>query len=35
MIHIVFNTADVDVMNKAIDIDQTLDGEVIEIKDLG
>lgn len=33
MIHIVFNTADVDVMNKAIDIDQTLDGEVIEIKD--
>jgi hypothetical protein len=33
MIHIVFNTADVDVINKAIEIDQTMDGDVLEIKD--
>ncbi len=33
MIHIVFNTADVDVLDKAIEIDHSLDGEVIEIKD--
>jgi hypothetical protein len=33
MIHIVFNTADVDVLNKAIEIDHSLDGEVVEIKD--
>jgi Protein of unknown function/Domain of unknown function (DUF1835) len=33
MIHIVFNTADVEVLKKAIDIDESLDGEVFEIKD--
>jgi hypothetical protein len=33
MIHIVFNTADVDVINKAIEIDTSLDGDVLEIKD--
>ncbi len=33
MIHIVFNTADVEVLNKAIEIDHSMDGEVLEIKD--
>jgi hypothetical protein len=33
MIHIVFNTADVEVINKAIEIDASLDGDVLEIKD--
>jgi hypothetical protein len=33
MIHIVFNTADVDVLNKAIEFDNSLDGDVLEIKD--
>ncbi|MHA4847056.1 DUF1835 domain-containing protein [Flavitalea antarctica] len=33
MIHIVFNTADVEVLQKAIDLDETLQGEIIGIKD--
>ena len=33
MIHIVFNSADVDVLQKAIEIDQSLDGDILEIKD--
>jgi hypothetical protein len=33
MLHIVFNTADVEVLNKAIELDDTLAGEVLEIKD--
>jgi hypothetical protein len=33
MIHIVFNTADVQVLQKAIDLDETMQGEIIEIKD--
>jgi hypothetical protein len=33
MIHIVFNTADVEVLQKAIALDETLQGEIIEIKD--
>ncbi|RYG51985.1 MAG: DUF1835 domain-containing protein, partial [Chitinophagaceae bacterium] len=33
MIHIVFNTADVEVLQKAIELDETLQGEIIEIKD--
>jgi hypothetical protein len=33
MIHIVFNTADVSVLQKAIELDETLQGEVLEIKD--
>jgi len=33
MIHIVFNTADVEVLNNAIEIDISLDGDVLEIKD--
>jgi hypothetical protein len=33
MIHIVFNEADVDVLKKAIELDETLQGEVIQIKD--
>ena len=33
MIHIVFNTADVEVLNNAIEIDSSLDGDVLEIKD--
>lgn len=33
MIHIVFNTADVDTLKKAIELDQTLEGEIVEIKD--
>ncbi|MFT3827730.1 MAG: DUF1835 domain-containing protein [Chitinophagaceae bacterium] len=33
MIHIVFNAADVDVLNKAIELDESLQGEVIQIKD--
>ena len=33
MIHIVFNEADVKVLQQAIDMDETLTGEVIQIKD--
>lgn len=33
MIHIVFNEADVDVLKKAIELDEALTGEVIQIKD--
>jgi hypothetical protein len=33
MMHIVFNTADVEVLNNAIEIDHSMDGEVLEIKD--
>ena len=33
MIHIVFNTADVEVLQKAIELDETLQGDIIEIKD--
>ena len=33
MMHIVFNTADVEVLNNAIEIDSSLDGDVLEIKD--
>lgn len=33
MIHIVFNEADVDVLKKAIEMDETLAGEVVQIKD--
>lgn len=33
MIHIVFNTADKDVLQKAIDLDDSLAGAIVEIKD--
>lgn len=33
MIHIVFNEADVDVLNKAIELDETLQGTIVHIKD--
>jgi hypothetical protein len=33
MIHIVFNEADVDVLKKAIELDESMTGDVIEIKD--
>lgn len=33
MIHIVFNEADVDVLKKALELDETLQGDVIQIKD--
>jgi hypothetical protein len=33
MIHIVFNEADVEVLKKAIELDETLQGDVIQIKD--
>ena len=33
MIHIVFQTADVEVLNKAIELDASLSGEIFEIKD--
>ena len=33
MLHIVFNEADIAVLKKAIDMDETLQGEVIQIKD--
>ena len=33
MIHIVFNEADIEVLQKAIELDETLQGEVIQIKD--
>lgn len=33
MIHIVFNAGDVDVLQKAIELDETLAGEVIQVKD--
>src|SRR5689334_13036720 len=33
MIHVVFQHADVAVLNKAIELDESLSGEVLEIKD--
>ena len=33
MIHIVFNEADVDVLKKAIELDATLEGDVLQVKD--
>ena len=33
MIHIVFQTADVEVLKKAIELDESLEGEILEIKD--
>src|SRR5688572_25789927 len=33
MIHIVFNESEVDLMQKVIELDETLAGEVIQIKD--
>src|SRR5438477_559133 len=33
MIHIVFNTADIEVLQKAIEMDESMRGEVIQIKD--
>jgi hypothetical protein len=33
MIHIVFNEADVDVLKKAIELDATMEGDVVQIKD--
>lgn len=33
MIHIVFNAPDVDVLKKAMELDETLQGEVIQVKD--
>jgi len=33
MIHIVFNTADVEVLKKAIELDDSLQGPIVEIKD--
>ncbi|MFZ9660369.1 MAG: DUF3658 domain-containing protein [Chitinophagaceae bacterium] len=33
MIHIVFNTADIETLKKAIELDQSLTGEILEIKD--
>ena len=33
MIHIVFNESEVDLMNQVVAQDETLDGEVIQIKD--
>jgi hypothetical protein len=33
MIHVVFQQADVDVLNKAIELDESLAGEIMEIKD--
>ena len=33
MLHIIFNTADVDVLQKAIELDISLAGDIIEIKD--
>ena len=33
MIHIVFNEADVDVLKKAIELDESLQGDVVQVKD--
>jgi hypothetical protein len=33
MFHIVFNTADVDILRKAIELDESMAGEIVEIKD--
>lgn len=33
MIHVVFQQADIEVLNKAIELDETLQGEIVEIKD--
>ncbi|HEX3025008.1 MAG TPA: DUF1835 domain-containing protein, partial [Chitinophagaceae bacterium] len=33
MIHIVFETANIDALSKAFELDETLRGDIIEIKD--
>lgn len=33
MIHVVFNTADVEVLKKAIELDETMAGDILEVKD--
>ncbi|RTL56647.1 MAG: DUF1835 domain-containing protein [Sphingobacteriales bacterium] len=33
MMHVVFNTADVEVLKKAMELDETLQGDIIQIKD--
>lgn len=33
MIHVVFQQADIDILNKAIELDESLAGEIVEIKD--
>src|SRR4051812_42250342 len=33
MVHVVFQQADVSVLQKAIDLDETLQGDIVEIKD--
>jgi hypothetical protein len=33
MIHIIFNEADIDVLQKAIELDETLQGEVLQVED--
>jgi hypothetical protein len=33
MIHVVFNEADIDVLQKAIELDETLQGEVLQVED--
>lgn len=33
MFHVVFNTADIDVLKQAMELDETLQGEIFEIKD--
>lgn len=33
MIHIVFNEADIDILQQAIELDETLQGEVLQVKD--
>lgn len=33
MIHIVFNEADIDILQKAIELDETLQGEVLQVED--
>ena len=33
MIHVVFNEADINVLKQAIELDETLQGDVVQIKD--
>ena len=33
MIHVVFNAADVEVLGKAIELDETMQGEIVQVKD--
>ena len=33
MIHIVFNTADIEVLRQAMELDESIKGEIFEIKD--